>query len=406
MMVERRGLLTQIAVLSLFMMGFGGSIINPGMQQLAKSFPDIPLTTVLLVSTIPALVGIPFTLFSGAIAGRKVKFRPLAWAGLTIMVVAGVTPFFLHQFSTLLLLRGLFGAGYGLMSPIASSLILRLFTGRKRATLMGLGIACMNLTAVVLQIVAGLVATTNVRYMWPIYLFGIVPMIMLLWVPEPQKVERAGGIRFSMPAVGWAYAIVGGILVLLYQPMALLTSTLFDVNHIGSAAVAGIVLSVTMVGYAVGSAASGLVLRSLGRFAMPMSLLMMAAGSGIYAFAGHLPVYVGAAIVGGIGFGLIYPVLMTRVGGSLPLHAVATAMSAFAACVSLGAFMVPYYLRGLGHVTPGFMTKLTFPMLVGSIGLASIAGIFVAIGVRSSRRVVRALPAEPVVEVAESEESL
>jgi len=385
-MADKRALLTRAAVLSLFTMGASGGIINPGMQQLAKAFPTVPLATILLLSTVPALVAIPFTALSGAIAGRKVGFRQLAWAGLTIIVVAGATPYFLHSFSAILICRGLLGAGLGLMSPLGYSLVLRLFAGGQRANLMGLGNACMNIAAVVFQLAAGMAAAASFRYVFPIYLVGVLPLAMLLWVPEPKKVQRPQGRRFSMPAAGWAYAAVGGILVLLYQPIVLLTSTLFDVNHIGSAAIAGAVLSVTMVGYAVGSTLSGPAVRRLGRHSMPVALAMMAVGSGIYAFAGHLPVFVGAALVGGIGFGLIYPALMNRIGGIVPLHAAAGAISVFTVCVSLGVFLIPYYLRLIAPVTPGFVTILTFPMLVGAVGLAILAAIFALANLRAATR--------------------
>jgi hypothetical protein len=90
--------------------------------------------------------------------------------------------------------------------------------------------------------------------------------------------------------------------------------------------------------------------------------------------------------VGGIGFGLIYPVLVDRIAALVPAQSVARAISVFTVLISLGVFLCPYFIRAVGHAAPGFMTELTFPLLVSGAGLLGMAGVLLFAGRRVARR--------------------
>jgi len=60
--------------MTLFFMSMAIGAINPVLQNIAEAFPDIPFTTIALVTTLPSLLIIPTTIIAGNIVGTKVSY--------------------------------------------------------------------------------------------------------------------------------------------------------------------------------------------------------------------------------------------------------------------------------------------------------------------------------------------
>lgn len=70
------------------------------MNSLASFYEQsgIAYSTVLMLSTIVSLMVIPCSLISGAIAGKKIKYRSLAILSLVLALVGGIGPYFIRNF--------------------------------------------------------------------------------------------------------------------------------------------------------------------------------------------------------------------------------------------------------------------------------------------------------------------
>ena len=128
-MAKSRSMVT-FAVMSVFFVAMGIGTITPAIQSIADAFPDVAFSTLLLVSTLPSLLIIPATLFSGAMAGTKIGYRPLLLVALILFLAGGVAPAFLNNFTTILLSRAVFGIGIGMLSRIGNALVMGLFEGQ------------------------------------------------------------------------------------------------------------------------------------------------------------------------------------------------------------------------------------------------------------------------------------
>ena len=62
---QRRARLNLLAVYSLLFINNTGMLMSPSMDTLVNAFPFEPYSKVLLISTLPSLVALPFILLSG-----------------------------------------------------------------------------------------------------------------------------------------------------------------------------------------------------------------------------------------------------------------------------------------------------------------------------------------------------
>ena len=91
--------ISTFTILAMAFFGMGVGTITPALNAIFVQFSDLPITTLLLVSTLPSLTVIPATLIAGSVAGSKVKYRTLAIIGMTLFVLGGVAPYFATDFT-------------------------------------------------------------------------------------------------------------------------------------------------------------------------------------------------------------------------------------------------------------------------------------------------------------------
>lgn len=125
----------KIAVLSVFFVQMGVGTITPAIANIAAAFPDVPFTTLLLVSTLAVLMSVPATLISGRLAGSVVKYKTLLIVGMVLFIGGGIAPYFMtaSSFTAILAVRAIFGIGLGIVTPLGAALIIAFFDGEVRA---------------------------------------------------------------------------------------------------------------------------------------------------------------------------------------------------------------------------------------------------------------------------------
>jgi MFS family permease len=380
--MEKKGLMAQIAILSLSFISAGASAVNPALQGLAGAYPDLPFTSILLVATLPTLMYIPFSIIAGAVAGSKIKFRTLALLGAVLWVVGGLAPLVFRNFTAILAARVLFGIGLGIVSPLASALILRLFDGKQRASLMGFGSAMMNAGGIVFMLLGGVLAATFVHNVWFDYLFGVVALLLLvLWLPEPAKIEKVqSGVKTSMPMGVWVYVFLMFLFTTLMYPMLLSMSTLIVKGGLGTAAAAGLVLSLFTGGGFLSSLVYGKVSSKVGRFSLALSLALFAIGIGLIATSASLAVVIVGAVIAGFGSGIQFPAIMMLMGKVAPPAVISGAVGLALAGNKLAGFLSPYWMSLLAKVSGN--SAVQFPLIVGSVGFAVLAVVLALVNAK------------------------
>lgn len=93
--------LQSISLLAIFFTSMGVATVSPAMAKLAAQFPS---NNYALISTLPTLFIVPTTLWAGAVAGKKIRYRTISLVGIFLFLIGGIAPFFLTESFTVLLI--------------------------------------------------------------------------------------------------------------------------------------------------------------------------------------------------------------------------------------------------------------------------------------------------------------
>ena len=122
--------LQSISLLAIFFTSMGVATVSPAMAKLAAQFPS---NNYALISTLPTLFIVPTTLWAGAVAGKKIRYRTISLVGILLFLIGGIAPFFLTEsFTVLLVCRAVFGIGVGLRASLGNALVMQYYTGKKK----------------------------------------------------------------------------------------------------------------------------------------------------------------------------------------------------------------------------------------------------------------------------------
>lgn len=72
--------LQSISLLAIFFTSMGVATVSPAMAKLAAQFPS---NNYALISTLPTLFIVPTTLWAGAVAGKKIRYRTISLVPLS-----------------------------------------------------------------------------------------------------------------------------------------------------------------------------------------------------------------------------------------------------------------------------------------------------------------------------------
>ncbi|KYO64632.1 Bacillibactin exporter [Thermovenabulum gondwanense] len=365
---------TVVAVMSVFFIAMGIGTITPALQNIAEAFPNLPFSTILLASTLPSLFLIPATAWSGMVAGSKVGYRTLLLLGSLLFAVAGAAPYFMNNFTTILVARALFGIGLGIISPLGTALILGLFEGQQRANMLGLSGVVMNLGGIVLQMLGAVMCTISWRHAFLPHLLALITFFMVLsMLPEPEKrKEDTATGKDKMPGAVYLIGALFGISMMLNYPMLVNMSTIIITGNLGDAASAGVVLSMFTVGGMIGGAVFGKLHQYIKLNVIPLSLIIISLGMGSVFYANSLIMLTVGSTLVGFGFSILMPAVMMIIGSIVPPAAFASASGMLMAFMNLGGFISTYYIALLLNIN----NYIRFPIFVAMVVYAISAVVF------------------------------
>lgn len=374
-MAQKNSLITTIAIMSIFFIAMGVGTITPALNSIMLAFPDLSVSTIYLTSTLPSLMCIPATLFAGAVAGNRVKFKTLGIIGVGLFVLGGVAPFFATDFTVILIERAIFGIGLGIISPIGNALIIGLYEGEQQANLLGIGTIMMNVGGIVLQFMGGAMAGVAWNYAFLPHLLGIITLLLVMFfLPEPPKIEHPAGAekpKITIKPVIWLVAALFGVVMFIDYPMLMGMSTFLANNKIGGPTTAAVVLSFFTVGGMIGGAVFSSVFKFAKRFTVGIGLLCMSIAYVFVLYTGNVALITVGAAFEGIGFSILMPSVFTIVGMTASPQSVPMCASIILAVMNAFAFVTTYWIAFIGGVTGD---PVGGPMFAGMI-IAAIGGV-------------------------------
>lgn len=370
---------TSLALIAMSFLTLASSAVSPALASMEQAYPDIPATLISMLTTLPSLLAVPMTLLCGAIAGKYVSYRALAIGGLLCNFISGVAPAFTQNFYLLLVWRGLFGCGTGILSPLIMPMMMATFQGQRVYRQASYNAIATNIGAVVFQMLGGIVCTAmGWKAMFMIY-FLILPVLLVVAkiMPEPARQEKskdAPPVTLGLLKPSFKWCLLYFIHMVLFYVCVTETSGVVMESGFGTSTVSAVLLSLTTLMGVVGSYLYKSV-RYRGTGFLGMSYLSLAAGYYVMAASGNVFVMAVGMILVGIGFGINMPAAQVYVGQSVPGYARNVAASILAVCGHIGGFLSKFilaWITGLLGLEGGRNAFLV--CVVGYLALAALMG--------------------------------
>ncbi|MBC3804102.1 MFS transporter [Acetobacterium fimetarium] len=367
----------KIAVLSVFFVQMGVGTITPALANIAAAFPDIPFTTLLLVSTLAVLMSVPATLISGRLAGSVVSYKTLLIVGMILFLGGGVAPYFMatSSFTAILIVRAIFGIGLGITVPLGAALIIAFFDGEERAQMMGLSNVIANVGGILFQLLGGFAATASWELAFLVHGLGIITLIFVLFLPEPAKVpvQAAGEAKPKMPASVYGFAAAIFFIMALIYPMLVNMSSIIAGSGMGGAGDAALVLTMFTVGGMLGGFIFAKVFGIFKKNSLTLGLAMLTLAMASIGFGNSIAfMYIGTTVAG-IGFSFIMPTVFMDLGTAVHPSQMPTASGIIMACLNIGGFCSAYMFAFIAGIA-GMTESIKFPFYV-SMSVFAVATI-------------------------------
>ncbi len=303
-------LLNQIGILLLYVVGGSGGFEKAAAQACIEAWADVPAASVRSLTTVPGLVCLPVMLLLGLVVGKKIgnvyiKFRPILIAGTLMSGICGIIPFFYApSWGFVMTMRVFMGIGLGIIM-LRNGILLKSVSREKKATMVGIGYFCNNITQLIVSPVVGKLVAKGWNYAFLINLITVVVAVLLiLFIKEPEQ-DKDAQLSFKKedkstkaPVDKRTYLLVLFMLIQINASYPLLSgmSTFIKARDLGDAAVAGMVIS----SYSIGSMTANFFLGKLhkllknnvlwvfyGIFGIGQALVFYALGIA-FAFAGTI----------------------------------------------------------------------------------------------------------------------
>lgn len=186
-------LLNQIGILLLYVVGGSGGFEKAAAQACIEAWADVPAASVRSLTTVPGLVCLPVMLLLGLVVGKKIgnvyiKFRPILIAGTLMSGICGIIPFFYApSWGFVMTMRVFMGIGLGIIM-LRNGILLKSVSREKKATMVGIGYFCNNITQLIVSPVVGKLVAKGWNYAFLINLITVVVAVLLiLFIKEPEQ---------------------------------------------------------------------------------------------------------------------------------------------------------------------------------------------------------------------------
>lgn len=327
-----------------FSFGLNITGISPVLGVLNEKYAEYGTSTVQLLQTLPYLLVMVGSLMLGWLT-TKISKKKIVQAGLLVVGVCGVIPFFIDSFEVLFAARLLIGFGFGVVGPINTPIITDFFKPEERAGYLGLHVVGMGIGTMAGNLAGGVLAGIDYRCFYLVYAVAFAADILvtlLLIETPPQKAEKASDMKLT-----------GMVYVLSFIS---LVHTLF-INayntNIGIYILDRVTDNPSATGVATAvSAASALIVGMtfakisgvLKNFTLPFSILAAAAGYGaIFLLPGMAGVYA-ASVLCGVSLSCFNAISAYLISISVDQNAVAKASGMFSIVGGIGGLVAPIIL--------------------------------------------------------------
>lgn len=396
-MRNKNSMITKLAFLSVSFMLTSAYAVQSALPQLKASL-HVTQTQSEYLATTPSFAVMIFVVLSPLLQEWfKISDKKMIMAGVTIVGVMGLVPFFnIHSYPIILGSRLLLGAGYGLYNSQAISMISVWYDGETRAQMLGWRAAAEQIGQACTLFIAGLLLTAS-GWHASFLVYGLAFVVLIFFalrVPDDSKVAQVeekvetenqemaedleeDAIKKTSPVV-YLLVLFAFLLVVDYVGMENRFPGL--AVHLRGAQYTGAsnFLSLMLIGATLGGLFYGAIQKRLGFGTVYLGLGLMALSNFLFYFAGSsfAMLVIGLLLIG-FPLQLVSPLIFNLLPDLAPAKRQPLVTSMVLIGFNFGAFFSPsiaeWTNRLMGQPTSGY--GLAAPFLIYGIALLVIAAI-------------------------------
>ena len=385
-----------IALLAAYFAANAIFIMSPTINvMVTELFPDKSYTEVLLVSTISSLCMIPGSLVAGSILNR-IGFKKLAVISMGGLAVCGALCAAAPTLGLIYVLRGIVGFCIGLGFPLQGTMSLQLFNDRERPRYLGWATVSLAVGSVFFMIVSGALADHSARYSFLFHLVILIPLVfVLVFLKQPTAEEIAQNnaeVPSQVPETGKLpgraifTAIMFALIFFTDYTVLLNMSSICAYEHIGGAAVAGILLSVYCVGNMCGGFLFNPLSKRAGGYVIPVGLGLWVLGMGMVAFGHSVPSIVIGVLLNGTAVQTVWPGTVNSYSSYVPKNKQSLAIAFFVSGMNVGCFLTTYFIQAVMNFTGSESPRV--PVQYGFVCVVIASVIWAVVEIRRARKAV------------------
>lgn len=367
-------------------MGTGfAAVVSPVVHTLSLEFPDVPMTTIRSITTIPSLISFFCGLIFASVIGKKISYRATLVLGLILCTVGGVMPVFLNaNFTMIIFSRVVYGFGFAVFA-MRNAIITKAFGVEEGAKWMGYGGFVGSAANVLLGIISGNLGDINWRYSFALHAIALVALAIIIALFIEPKAEPVAAVETKKsvsekkfvapnPMLALYFLIILAGTLCLYPFFSSISTFIAD-RGLGSATEAGWTTSAYTAGGAILGIFFGAVNKKMERWVMPLSCLICIVGYVSILFASNVFFAILGGCLCGAGFSWFSLTGVQWASNCSNDANRALSMTIISSAISGGSFVSTYFItlcKKIGAYIPLFETEIEKTFLIGVIIFAVI----------------------------------
>lgn len=373
-------LILKLAILSCCFVTASLNAIAGNIPAMAADMSEIPLSLIELVTTIPSLFSMLAVLFSSKIASA-IGYKRIVLLGSLIAGIFGTLPVILNNIWLILLARGVFGFGCGLITSAMLILIIFFFEGSERSSMIGLQGSAGGLASLVTAFIAGRLLAISWHASFLVYLFGFpVFLAVLFFIPHVGSIRTSAASESeSHSAADWFRLLSLGFLTFVSVTLATVfivkCPTLAADKNIGSSSMGSLLVMCISAGSLLAGSLYGNMKSILKRLSLPVFYLICTDGFVLAYFSGSAFLMMVSAFLLGFGYLVFVPFLQERASTRYASFG-AVSTTVILVFQGLGAFIAPY----AGTLLSLFTQSLNVQFMICGILYVVLAAVGFIIG--------------------------
>ena len=330
--------------LTAFAFGLNITGISPVLGVLNTKYHAYGTSMVQMLQTLPYLF-IMVGSFSIGWLTTKISKKKIIMAGLLIIGVCGIVPFFTESFTILFISRLLIGFGFGVTGPLNTAVVADFIEPEHRAGFMGLHVVGMGVGAMLGNLIGGMFAGIGYKYFYLVYLiafFSAFGVAVNLKETAPLKGEKVSDMK--MTGIVWLLSLTSFAHTLFINAYSTNIGIYLADNITSDTGTTGIVTAVNSAFALICGMTFSKISGLLKEYTLPVSILIAAVGYGIlFLVPGIAGVYIVSALCG-VSLSCFMAIASYLLSISVKKDAVARASGIFSIVGGVGGLIAPVFM--------------------------------------------------------------